>query len=149
MITPSCPRGASPGATLLLVLLVSLLTGCQTRDMSRQPRNVTDFRVGNVYQLKVPAFLLAHSGLMMTMEEARQKPSAEAEALLDPGTYFKVRQIISVNDRATGPRTEIYAEIISGPRTKRVVNLRTLSLTDNTGMTRRNPAVLEPFLMGH
>jgi hypothetical protein len=148
MITSSCSRRASPGVTLFAVLLVSLLSGCQTRDVSREPRNVTDFRVGNVYQLKVPAFLLARSGLMMTMEEARQKPSADAEALLDPGTYFKVRQIVSVNDRATGPRTEIYAEIISGPKTGRVVNLRTVSLTDATGMTRRNSAVLEPFFMG-
>jgi len=148
MIIPSCSRWASSCVTIFGVLLLLLLNGCQTRDMSREPRNVTDFRVGNVYQLKVPAFLLAHSGLMMTMEEARHRPSAEAEALLEPGTYFKVRQIVSVNDRGTGPRTEIYAEIISGPRTGRLVNLRTVSLTDGTGMTRRNPAVLEPFLMG-
>jgi len=54
-----------------------------------------------------------------------------------------------VKDREAGPRTEIYAEIITGPRTGRIVNLRTVSLSDGApGTTRRNPAVLEPFLMG-
>ena len=117
--------------------------------MSSQPAQVTDFRVGHIYQLKVPAFVLAKTGLVMTADEASHRAPAQAEALLDPGTYFKVRQIVSVEDRDAGPRTEIYAEIITGPRTGRVVNLRTASLSDGApGTTRRNPAVLEPFLMG-
>jgi hypothetical protein len=148
MIHHSRSPRALPAITLFAVLVLSLLNGCTTRDMTNRAGQVTDFRVGHVYQLKVRTFLLAGSGLLMTMEEARQQPAAEAEALLEPGTYFKVRQILSVNDRATGPRTEIYSEIISGPKTGRVVNLRTISLADRTGMTRRDPAVLEPFLMG-
>jgi hypothetical protein len=149
MIIPSCSHRAGPGLVFLAALILSLLSGCQTRDMSNRSGLVTDFRVGHVYQLKVRTFILARTGLLMTMEEARQQPPAEVEALLEPGTYFKVRQIVSVNDRASGPRTEIYAEIISGPRNGRIVNLRTVSLTDSSGMTRRHPAVLEPFLMGH
>jgi hypothetical protein len=97
----------------------------------------------------VPAYLLARSGLVMTVAEAQQKPSAEYEAVLEPGTYFKIRQVIFVDDRAGGARTEIYAEVISGPRTGRVVNLRTASRTDGPpGTTRRNPNVFEPFLTG-
>ena len=148
MTIPSCSREASPRVALLTLMILSVGVGCSTRDMSNRPGQVTDFRVGHVYQLKVRTFVLAGSGLMMTMEEARQQPPAQVETLLEPGTYFKVRQNVSVNDRATGPRTEIYAEIISGPKTGRVVNLRTVSLTDASGMTRRNPAVLVPFLMG-
>jgi hypothetical protein len=105
--------------------------------------------VEHVYQLKVPAYLLARSGLVMTVEEAQQRPAVEVETVLEPGTYFKVRQIVFADDRAGGPRTEIYAEIVSGPRTGRVVNLRTASFTDHPpGTTRRNSAVLEPFLTG-
>lgn len=147
MIDPSRSRRVLPATNLLALLF--LLTGCTTHDMSSHPGQVTDFRVGYVYQLKVPAFVLAHTGLVMTAEEARKREPAQAEALLDPGTYFKVRQIVSVKDRETGPRTEIYAEIITGPRAGRIVNLRTASLGDGPpGTTRRNPAVLEPFLMG-
>jgi hypothetical protein len=148
MIHPSSSLPARRGITLLAIALLSLLAGCQTRDVSRRPGELTDFRVGQVHQLKVRAYILAHTGLVMTMEEARQRPPAEAEALLEPGTYFKVRQIISANDRAAGPRTEIYSEIVSGPNKGRVVNLRTASLEDGRGATRRNPAVLEPFFMG-
>ena len=107
---------------------------------------MTDFRVGNVYQLRIPAFILANSGLLVTAHEAQQKPPEEAEALLEPGTYLKVRQIKFVDDRKTGRRTDIYAEIISGPRNGRVVNLRTASLQDPaTGATHRDRGVFEPF----
>ena len=136
-------------ATFLALLMSLFLTGCQTGDTSREAAQQTDFRVGHVYQLKVPAYLLARSGLVMTVAEAQRRPSADAEAVLEPGTYFKVRQVVAVNDRTAGPRTEIYAEIVSGPRTGRVVNLRTASLTDGPpGTTRRDPAVFEPFLTG-
>ena len=149
MSIPICSYRALSGWVLLAFVVLPLLSGCKTRDMSDRPGQVTDFRVGHVYQLKVRTFVLARTGLTMTMEDAQQQPPAEAEALLEPGTYFKVRQILSVNDRSSGPRTEIYAEIISGPKSGRVVNLRTISLTDSSGMTRRHPGVLEPFLMGH
>ncbi len=143
------PSQAVRSFTFLALVMSWLLTGCQTGDTSREAAQQTDFRVGHVYQLKVPAYLLAGSGLVMTVAEAQQRPSAQAEAVLEPGTYFKVRQVVAVNDRAAGPRTEIYAEIVSGPRTGRVVNLRTASLTDDPpGTTRRNPAVFEPFLTG-
>ena len=125
-----------------------LLCGCATRDMSQDPRSVTDYRVGNVYQLKVDAFLLSKTGLLMTTEEAGKRPEAGVEAVVPSGTYFKLRQIVSV--RGDEPRTEIYAEIITGPNMGRIVNLRTASLTDNQrGTTRRDPAVLEPFLFSH
>ena len=139
MIIPTRSHRPTPGLGLLAFVILSVLSGCQTRDMSDRPSQVTDFRVGHVYQLKVRAFILGRTGLLMTMEQADQQPPAEVEALLEPGTYFKVRQIVSVNDRSTGPRTEIYAEIISGPKTGRVVNLLTISLTDGFGMTRRHP----------
>jgi hypothetical protein len=131
----------------LFVSLLFILAGCQSGDTAREAAQRTDFRVGHVYQLKVPAYLLAGSGLVITVAEAQQQPAAQAEALLEPGTYFKVRQAVFVDDRSGGPRTEIYAEIISGPRVGRIVNLRTASRTDGPpGTTRRNPAVLEPFL---
>jgi hypothetical protein len=137
------------GAIIFFAAVVSaLVTGCRTGETTLESARQTDFRVGHVYQLKVPAYLLAGSGLVMTAADASQRPSVAAEALLEPGTYFKIRQVIAVNDRA-GARTEIYAEIVSGPRTGRVVNLRTASLTDGPpGTTRRNPNVFEPFLTG-
>ncbi|HEY0548393.1 MAG TPA: hypothetical protein VGF13_02260 [Verrucomicrobiae bacterium] len=136
-------------AAYFAIFLLGLFAGCRTGDTTSEAAKQTNFRVGHVYQLKVPAYLLAGSGLVMTVAEAAQRPPAQAEALLEPGTYFKVRQVVVVNDRAQGPRTEIYAEIVSGPRTGRVVNLRTASLTDGPpGTTRRNPAVFEPFLTG-
>ncbi len=132
----------------LAVLLFTLLMGCRTGGTTHESAKQTNFQVGHVYQLKVPAYLLAGSGLVVTVADAQQRPAAQFEAVLEPGTYFKVRQAVFVNDRA-GARTEIYAEIVSGPRTGRVVNLRTASLTDGPpGTTRRNPAVLEPFLTG-
>jgi len=136
---------------VLALLPVILFSACSSNNSDSRPREVqmTDFRVGNVYQLKVPAFILANSGLLVTAQEAQQKPPEQAEALLEPGTYFKVRQIKCVDDRKGGPRTDIYAEIISGPRNGRVVNLRTASLQDSaTGGTRRDRAVFEPFFMG-
>jgi hypothetical protein len=129
--------GNAIGVTLLL------LTSCQTRDDSRQ---FSDFRVGAIYQLKVPACVMAHTGLVITLEEARQRAPAEMESLLEPGTFFKVQQIVAAKDRASGPGTEIYSEIVSGQNKGRVVNLRTASREDGRGVTRRDPAVLEPFL---
>jgi hypothetical protein len=138
----------SSGVACFLALCWMLLSGCATRDMSQDPRSVTDYRVGNVYQLKVDAFLLSKTGLLMTMEEAGKRPEAGVEAVVPAGTYFKLRQIVSV--RGDEPRTEIYAEIITGPNTGRVVNLRTASLTDGErGTTRRDPTVLVPFLFSH
>jgi len=120
--------------------------GCNTRDMSGRPSQVTDFRIGQIYQLKVPAFVAAKTGLVMTLENSGAHPPVEGDVPLEPGTYVTVRQIISVNDRQ--PRTEIYAEITTGPNKGRVVNLRTASLGDGPpGTTRRNPAVLEPFFL--
>jgi hypothetical protein len=138
------------GAIIFFSAVVfSLFTGCSTGDTTAEAAKQTNFRVGHVYQLKVPAYLLAGSGLVVTVADAQQSPAAQFETLLEPGTYFKVRQVVVVNDRAGGPRTEIYAEIVSGPRTGRIVNLRTASLTDGPpGTTRRNPAVFEPFLTG-
>ena len=136
---------AHPSATLLLVLSWLLLTGCRTHDMSSHPSKVTDYRIGQMYQLKVPAFV-GKTGLVTTVEESRGRPPADVELALDPGTFFTVRQVILVNDRQ--PRTEIYAEIATGPHKGRVVNLRTASLGDGPpGTTRRNPAVLEPFFL--
>lgn len=147
-IHTACSPRSIRAINFLVVLVISLCTGCRTGETTRESAQRTNFRVGHVYQLKVPAYLLARSGLVMTVADAQHKPSAEYEAVLEPGTYFKVRQVIFVNDRA-GARTEIYSEIVSGPRTGRVVNLRTASLTDGPpGTTRRNPAVLEPFLTG-
>jgi hypothetical protein len=144
---PCSPRSFR-AINFLAILLFSLFTGCRTGETSHESAQRTNFRVGHVYQLKVPAYLLARSGLVMTVADAQNQPSAEYEAVLEPGTYFKVRQVIFVDDRA-GARTEIYSEIVSGPRTGRVVNLRTASLTDGPpGTTRRNPAVFEPFLTG-
>src|SRR5436190_13513180 len=144
---PCSPR-ASRAVTFLAILLLSMGTSCRTGETTRESAKQTDFFVGHVYQLLVPAYLLAGSGLVMTVAEAQQRQAAQFETLLVPGTYFKVRQVVFVNDRA-GARTEIYAEIVSGPRTGRVVNLRTASLTDGPpGTTRRNPNVFEPFLTG-
>jgi hypothetical protein len=141
-------RGGRGRAVFSLCVLL-LVGGCHSGDSSRQTGKLSDFRVGNIYQLKVDAYLLARTGLVMTVEEAQQRAPAEAEALLEAGTYFKVRQIVAAKDRTTGPRTEIYAEVISGAKKGRVVNLRTVSLEDNvSGATRRNRAVLEPFFTG-
>ena len=148
-IHTACSPRSLRAINFLVVLLFSLFTGCRTGETTRESAQRTDFRVGHVYQLKVPAYLLARTGLVMTVAEAQQRPSVQYEAVLEPGTYFKVRQVIFVNDRTGGARTEIYAEIVSGPRVGRVVNLRTASLTDGPpGTTRRNPAVFEPFLTG-
>jgi hypothetical protein len=141
-------RMSSDAACHFALCWMLLLSGCATRDMSQDPASVTDYRVGNVYQLKVDAFLLSKTGLLMTMEEAGKRPEAGVEAVVPAGTYFKLRQIVSV--RGDEPRTEIYAEIISGPSTGRIVNLRTASLTDSQrGTTRRDPAVMVPFLFSH
>ena len=141
-------RRISSAASCFLTLCWLLLCSCATRDMSQDPRSVTDYRVGNVYQLKVDAFLLSKTGLLITKEEAGKRPEAGLEAVVPAGTYFKLRQIVSV--RGDEPRTEIYAEIITGPNTGRIVNLRTASLTDSQrGTTRRDPTVLEPFLFSH
>ena len=122
-----------------------LASGCSTQDMSQNPGAVTDYRVGNIYQLKVDAFLLSKTGLLITVQEASQRPEAAVEAKLPAGTFFKLRQVVSV--RGDEPRTEIYAEVITGANTGRIVNLRTASLTDSRrGTTRRDPTVLEPFL---
>jgi hypothetical protein len=148
MRTPSDSFRAIRGTALLLVLCCSGFIGCRSRDVSRHPRDSTDFRVGQVYQLKVPAFIVANTGLVMTEEAGRRAP-IEVETFLDPGTYFTVRQIVAVKDRTDGPRTEIYAEIVTGPRKGRLVNLRTASLSDGaTGVTRLDPAVLETFFLG-
>ena len=123
--------------------MLILLASCKT-SASRDTAKMTDFRVGRVYQLEQEAFILAHTGLLMTVEEAQQKRPAAVESLLAPGTQMTVRQIVLVNDRSSGPRADVYAEIISGPRAGRVVNVRTASLRDSaTGATRRDPAVLQ------
>ena len=146
MNNPSRSLRVSPGATLLLVLFWFVSAGCKTRDMSRHPSRVTDYRIGQIYQLKVPAFIVGKSGLVMTVEGSDAHPPREGDVFLEPGTYLTVRQVIAVKDRQ--PRTEIYAEITSGPNKGRVVNLRTASLGDGPpGSTRRNPAVLEPFFL--
>ncbi len=108
---------------------------------------MSDYRVGQMYQLKVPAFIMVNNGLLMTVEEGRARGATEAEVFLDPGTFFTVRQIKVIKDQDE-PRTEIYAEISSGPKRGRLVNLRTVSVGDRgpAGSSRLNAAVLEPFM---
>jgi len=108
---------------------------------------MTDYRVGQMYQLKVPAFIMVNNGLLMTVEEGRARGVTEVEGIIDPGTFFTVRQIVKGKDRDQ-PTTEIYAEISSGPKKGRVVNLRTASLGDRgpRGYTRMNTEVFQPFL---
>ena len=127
---------------LTLCLLV-LLAGCNTSGTSRRAAKMTDFRVGDIYELRQEAFILAHTGMLMAVQEAQRKRAAEVEALLETGTRFAVRQIILVNYHGTVPRTDVYAEIVSGPMAGRVVNLRTASIQQpGTGATQRDPAVL-------
>ena len=53
-------------SSLILVLLLSLIAGCKSREMSAQARKITDFRVGQVYELKMHAFIITGTGLVMT-----------------------------------------------------------------------------------
>jgi hypothetical protein len=109
-------------------------------------QQASDYRVDSLYQLKAPAFIMSKTGLVMTVEEGRARGVNDVEAILEPGTFFIVRQILPVKD-SEEPRTEIYAVISSGPKKGRVVNLRTASLADSgpRGYTRVNPAVLQPM----
>lgn len=136
--------------SFLFAPLVMLLmgAGCATRDMSANPRDVTDYRVGSVYQLRKPVYILAGTGSVVVADRARDQVPAKVEAVLSPGTFLKVRQIVSV--RGDQPRTEIYAEIINGPSTGRIVNLRTASLNDPvTGMVRWDAALFERLPFGN
>jgi hypothetical protein len=122
--------------------------GCATRDMSANPRDVTDYRVGSVYQLRKPVYILGGTGLVVVADRAREQAPAKVEAVLSPGTFLKVRQIVS--DRNDPPRTEIYAEVINGPSTGRIVNLRTASLNDPvTGKVRWDADLFERLPFGN
>jgi hypothetical protein len=134
-------------ALLSTVVLVSFLAaGCAAR-RNAEAQQASDYRVDSLYQLKVPAFIMADNGLVMTVEEGRARGITDIEAILEPGTFFIVRQIVPVKD-PNEPRTEIFAVISSGPKRGRVVNLRTASLADRgpRGYTRLNTEVLRPML---
>jgi hypothetical protein len=110
-------------ALLSTVVLVSFLAaGCAAR-RNAEAQQASDYRVDSLYQLKVPAFIMADNGLVMTVEEGRARGITDIEAILEPGTFFIVRQIVPVN-------------------------LRTASLADRgpRGYTRLNTEVLRPML---
>jgi hypothetical protein len=122
------------------------VTGCAS-SRAREAQAMSDYRVNQMYRLKVPAFIMANNGLVMTVEEGRARGVTNVEALLEPGIFFTVRQLLLVKDE-NDPRTEIYAEISSGAKRGRVVNLRTISLADRgpRGYTRMNSNVLQPWM---
>ena len=60
--------------------LCFLAAGC-AGSPTRESRQFSDYRVDSLYQLKVPAFIMANNGLVMTVEEGRARGVTGIEAL--------------------------------------------------------------------
>jgi len=136
---------------LLASILLMTLTGCDTtKDITKKPAGLTDFIVGESYQLKLPVLLSSLSDSLLplvgvTVGDARQKLPSQTEALIEPGVILRVRRVVTRNNPMVGHLTDVYAEVVSGPLRGRTVNVRTIS-DDNwtTGQTKRDPKFLQP-----
>lgn len=124
---------------LALVLLV--LAACSsTTDITKNPAQMTDFVVGQVYCLKKSVYLL--HGSLMTL---RQKEPADSEGVMNPGARVVVRKVVMFRSPEVGTTTEVYAEVLTGEHTGKTVSVTEISEILKTGFTRRKPEALEPI----
>jgi hypothetical protein len=120
-------------------MLLAVVSCSSTTDITRNPAAMTDFVIGQVYALKKPVWI--SEGTLLTL---RGKEPADSEGVLNPGTKFVVRKAVVERGLEMGTSTEVYAEILTGERKGKTVNVSVISQRMKTGYTKRDPTMLEP-----
>ena len=100
---------------------------------------MTDFVTGQVYVLKIPVWIW--NGSLMTL---RDKEPADSEGVLSSGTKLVVRKAVVFRSPEVGTSTEVFAEVLTGDRKGKTVNVSRISQVLKTGYTKRDPTMLEP-----
>ena len=119
------------GASLLAVVSCS-----STTDITNNAVKMTDFVVGQTYELKKPAYFW--KGRLMPIEPA------DSEATLASGTILAIRKVEVDHSPEMGTITDVFAEVVAGQTKGRVVNVTWISEVLKTGYTKRNPEMFEP-----
>lgn len=126
----------------LSLLLVTAASCSSTSDITRNPAKMTDFVVGQIYELKKPVFLL--HGTIMDLD----KKPVDSEGELNPGTKLAVRQVVVQRSLEVGTYTDVFAEVLGGKQKGKIVNVGVISEVLKTGYTKRDPTMLEPVVGG-
>jgi hypothetical protein len=121
------------------VLLLAVVSCSSTTDITKNPAAMTDFVTGQVYVLKIPVWIW--NGSLMTL---RDKEPADSEGVLSSGTKLVVRKAVVFRSPEVGTSTEVFAEVLTGDRKGKTVNVSRISQVLKTGYTKRDPTMLEP-----
>ncbi len=125
---------------LFFGVLAVCLSSCEsTTDITKNPGRMTDFVVGQTYQLKKSVWLW--HGSLMTL---RGKEPVDSEGSIPVGERVCVRQVVVFRSPEVGTTTEVYAEVLGGSRKGRTVSVTGISDVLKTGYTKRDPSILEP-----
>jgi hypothetical protein len=120
---------------IFLISVVIALSSCTT-DVTRHPAAMTDYVVGQHYELKQPAYIW----------NGRLVPRAlyNSGGMLTNGTRLAVRRVQVDRSPEMGTLTDVFAEIVNGESKGKTVNITWVSEVMKTGYTKRDPRMLEP-----
>ena len=121
---------------LVPIVLLALATASCTTDITKDPVDMTDFVVGQTYELKKPAYIWK-SRLM-------PRELADSEGMLAPGTRLTIRKVQVDRSPEMGTVTDVLSEVTTGQFKGRSVNVTWISKILKSGYTKRNPEMLEP-----
>ena len=130
-----------------LALPVIICSCSSTKDVSRDPEKHTDFRVGQTVQLGQDVFL--DKATLFPMEllpfpKSNGSMPSWIEGTVKSGTKLKITRISFHYSPMAINVTDVFAQIISGEFSGRVVNVAWISERNSTtGYTKRNPKYLE------
>ena len=124
--------------SLFFGILAMCLSACEsTTDITKNPARMTDFVVGETYQLKKPVWL-SH-GSLMTL---RDREPSDSEGVLGSGERVRIRQVVVFRSPEVGTTTEVYAEVLTGSHKGMTVSVTVISDVLKTGYTKRRPSML-------
>lgn len=131
-------------------LLSLFLVACSsTRDISNAPGAMTDYVVGQSYQLKQSVFL--QNGTLNKFFEKelenrfRTKKPSWIDGIIEASTPITIRKIEVSRAPELGKWTDVYAEIEKGAFKGRVIEISTISKRIPSGATFRDSNILEPI----
>lgn len=123
----------------IALILLAAVSCSSTTDITKNPSQMTDFVVGQVYALKKPCWIRGRALLTL-----RGKEPADSEGILNSGTQLVVRKVVVERSSEVGTYTDVFVEVLTGEHSGNNVNVWVISKILTTGYAKRDPEMLEP-----
>lgn len=123
--------------TFLISLVVLAVVSCSsTTDVTRNSTQMTDFLLGQTYQLLKPAYIWKGR---LTAKEL-----AGSEGVVRAGTKLVVRKIAVMRSPEVGPYAVVYVEVLTGEQSGKTLDINGRPGRSHPTYLKRDPELFEP-----